>query len=108
MLHNNDLICSGELRKYDPEQSLEEEMVPQDECQKKRKPGKDLTGVDPEVYQYLTTDDWYSFCERQNLQYGPHFRTVTKYSVDRTWSCIRSDLPFPKILTLKQYMDDIF
>ena len=95
VIHGSDVICTGQLKKYDVELSLPKEMIPREDCRAVRKPGREVTGVDPEEHLYLGSDAWYSFCERQNLQYGPHFRTVVKYSVDRTWAAIRQAPPPP-------------
>lgn len=89
VVYDGELICSGTLKKYDVEMRLPKEPFP-DDCLKHRpKPPKEITGVDPSLYQYMSGDHWYSLCLRQNLQYGPKFRMVTKYSVDRTWAELR-------------------
>ena len=73
---------------------LPKEPYPSDALKSRPKPPKELTGVDPNTYDHMTGEHWYSLCLRQNLQYGPKFRMVTKYSVDRTWSELRQ-APLP-------------
>lgn len=82
------MICSGTLKKYDVEMMLPREPHPR--CIRDLpKPPKEMTGVDPDMYEYMSGEHWYSLCQRQNLQYGPKFRMVTKYSVDRSWAELR-------------------
>lgn len=89
VVHNGELICSGTLKKYDVEMRLSKESYPYDSLKFRAKPPKELTGVDPEQFGFMAGEHWYGMCLRQNLQYGPKFRMVTKYSVDRTWSALR-------------------
>lgn len=89
VLHGDDVVCDGTLKKYNTEERLHKEHVPLRHCQDIKKPSQDATGVAPETYDHLLGEHWYNLCERQNLQYGPKFQMVVKYAVDRTWCDIR-------------------
>lgn len=58
-------------------------------CQQMNRPPKEWTGVSPQEFDHLATEEFYALTERQNVQYGPHFQMVTKYAVDKSWFEIR-------------------
>ena len=84
VLHGQDVVCEGTLKKYDTEQ-LAKEKAPQRCCKEYGKPPASSTGIEATPEDHLTGEHWYGLCERQNLQYGPKFQMVTKYGVDRSW-----------------------
>lgn len=93
VLHDDNVVCDGHLKRYSPEDSLHKEHVPLKGAAGSFLPPAGALGMDPKVNDHLLGEHWYSLCERQNLQYGPKFRMVQKYAGDRSWTEIRSD-PF--------------
>lgn len=90
VIYETNIICDGHLKVYEVEDQLEKELPVRSECKIMTKPDKkELGGVDPEQYDYITREHWYAICLRQSLQYGPKFQMLSKYAVDRTWCELR-------------------
>lgn len=86
VLHGKDVICTGIIKAYKPEERLAKEKVPQKyehvlsegdciACEK--------AGVN---FDHLDSNQWYQICKRQSLEYGPKFRKVHRKALDRSWS----------------------
>ena len=81
VLHGKDVVAEGTLKHYNQEDHLPQEKLPLNA----HAADADYADVDPQMHSHLHKEEFYALCERQSLQYGPHFQRVHKYAVDRSW-----------------------
>ena len=104
VLHGETVVCKGRMKAYEPETMLAKEHVPMSMTKELfLKAGADALGVDPcdEQYEALSEDDWYALCARQHLEYGPKFRMVKRYAVDRSWTELRCATTAPSEIRIQ-------
>ena len=85
VMYGKDVVADGTLKHYNQEDGLPKEKLPQLCSLNAHAADAGYTGVDAELHSYLQQEEFYAGCERQSLQYGPHFRRVHKCAVDGSW-----------------------